>query len=377
MKFLHLSDLHLGKRLNDFSLLDDQRYILNEILKIADRETPDGVIIAGDVYDKTTPSAEAVELFDSFLTALAGRGIKVFIISGNHDSAERIAFGAELMCLGGVYLSPVYDGKLKPIILNDPHGEVALWLLPFLKPINARRILDNGAIESYTDAVAAAIGAMEIDKTKRNILVTHQFVTGAAKAGSEELSVGGSDNVDLSVFADFDYVALGHIHSAQNLDGNRVRYCGSPLKYSFSEIRHEKSVTVLELAEKGSLSVRTVPLTPQRDLVEIRASFEELRSQAFREAYSPEDYYRIILTDEEDVLNAYSLLSLHYPRIMALQYDNSRTRAAFSEEVFTSQENLSPMELFARLFSLQNGRELNEEETAVLDGMIRKVWGEA
>ena len=376
MKFFHLSDLHLGKRHSDFSLIEDQRYILNEIISLADSHTPDGVIIAGDVYDKTVPSAEAVELFDSFLVALAERQIKVFIISGNHDSPERVAFGGEIMQLGGVYLSPVYNGKVEPVCLADEYGEIKIWLLPFLKPILVRRHFPEKEIETYTDALAAAIDEMGIDPKERNLLVTHQFVTGADKAGSEELSVGGSDNVDITVFRDFDYVALGHIHSAQNLDGSRVRYCGTPLKYSFSEIHHKKSVTLLAMGEKGALTVEELPLAPLRDLEELKGDFETLRSEEFRTKQNRENYFRIILTDEEDIMNAYSLLSVHYPRIMSLQYDNSRTRAEASDEIFTAAENLSPFEMFAKLFALQNGRDMNENEIAVLEGMIDKIWKE-
>ncbi|MBQ2159762.1 MAG: exonuclease SbcCD subunit D, partial [Oscillospiraceae bacterium] len=216
MKLIHLSDLHLGKRVNEFSMTEDQEYILKRILNVIDAESPDGVLIAGDVYDKSVPSAEAVALFDEFLVRLAARGLKVFVISGNHDSPERIAFGSRIMEKGGVYLSPVYNGKVEPIRLEDDFGEVDLYLLPFVKPAHVRRYREDAGIQTYTDAVRCAVEDMQIDPSKRNVLVTHQFVTGASRSDSEERSVGGSDNVDAEVFGAFDYVALGHIHSPQN-----------------------------------------------------------------------------------------------------------------------------------------------------------------
>ena len=234
MKLIHLSDLHLGKRVNEFSMLEDQQYILTEILHIIDEEQPDGVLIAGDVYDKTVPSAEAVALLDDFLVRLAKRDLQIFLISGNHDSPERMAFGGRLMEGSGVHLAPVYDGRVRPIPMTDAYGTVNFYLLPFVKPAHVRRCFPEREITTYTDALAAAIEAMGVDTNGRNVLLTHQFVTGAARCDSEELSVGGTDNVDVSVFDPFDYVALGHIHGPQRVGRDTVRYCGTPLKYSFS-----------------------------------------------------------------------------------------------------------------------------------------------
>ena len=212
MKFIHLSDLHIGKRVNGVSMLEDQAYILEKILQQLDRIQPEAVLISGDVYDKSVPSAEAVTLFDDFLCALAERKLYVFIISGNHDSAERLAFGGRLLEDKGIYLSPVYDGSISPITLNDEYGSIHFWLLPFLKPVHVKRFYPQETIESYTDACRVAVQNMQLDPTQRNVLLAHQFVTGSATCDSEEISVGGTDNVDAAVFADFDYVALGHIH---------------------------------------------------------------------------------------------------------------------------------------------------------------------
>jgi exonuclease SbcD len=293
--------LHLGKRLHETSLIEDQEAILTQIIEIIEIEKPNGILIAGDIYDKSVPSAEAVQLFDYFLVELVKRKMEVFVISGNHDSPERIAFGSKIMDVSGVHLSPVYNGDIKPITLKGENEEVDVYMLPFIKPSHVRRFYDEEEISSYTDAVRVAIEKMHIDKARNNVLVTHQFVTGATRSDSEE-SVGGTDNVDASVFSDFDYVALGHLHKPQNCGSNRIRYCGTPLKYSFSEARDEKSVTVLTMGEKGVNDVRTVPLTPMRDMHEIKGTYEELTARSFYDGTTyRDDYMRITLTDEEDV----------------------------------------------------------------------------
>ena len=305
MKVLHVSDLHIGKRVNGMSMLDDQRYILRQILDIAEKRQVSVLLIAGDVYDKASPSAEAVTVFDAFLTDAVAAGLRVLAIPGNHDSAERIAYAQGLLEKQGVCLPPVYAGEVERVELEDEHGPVEFWLLPFLKPAHVRRWFPDAEIESYTDAVAAAIAHMDIDPAARNVLVTHQFVTGGARSGSEELSVGGTDNVDSSVFAPFDYVALGHLHGAQQIDRPTIRYAGSPLKYSFSEASQHKSVTVVTLGEKGAVDVRTLPLTPLRDLREIRGSYDELTARSFYEHTTyRSDYLHLILTDEQDVYDA-------------------------------------------------------------------------
>ena len=376
MKLIHLSDLHLGKRVNEFSMLEDQQYILTEILQIIDREKPDGVMIAGDVYDKSVPSAEAVALLDDFLVRLAKRDLQVFLISGNHDSPERMAFGGRLMAQSGVHLAPVYDGKVSPITLTDEYGPVNLYLLPFLKPAHVRRCFPEREILTYTDALAAAIEAMGVDPAQRNVLVTHQFVTGAARCDSEEISVGGTENVDVSVFGPFDYVALGHIHGPQQVGRETVRYCGTPLKYSFSEAKHQKSVTVVELGEKGAVSVRTVPLTPMRDLAELRGTYEDLTFRGFYDGTSyPRDYVHITLTDEEDIPDAVSKLRIIYPNLMKLDYDNKRTRAGIILEGAEDQQR-SPLELLEEFYEKQNGQPMGEEQRAFAKSLMERIWEE-
>ncbi len=375
MKLIHLSDLHLGKRVNGFSMIEEQEYILNEILHIVKEEQPDGILIAGDVYDKSVPSAEAVTLFDHFLAALSELKQKAFIISGNHDSAERLAFGASLMQHSGIYFSQVYSGHITPITLEDTYGAVKLWLLPFLKPANVRRFFPDQTLETYTDALAAAINEMDIDTAQRNVLITHQFVTGAVCCDSEERSVGGTDNVDAAVFDPFDYVALGHIHGPQRVCRDTIRYCGSPLKYSFSEANHKKSVTIVEFEEKGTIALRTIPLIPKRDLREIKGTYAELTERAFYHGTSlNEDYLHITLTDEEDVPDAITKLRIIYPYLMKLDYDNCRTRSDRAVTATEDAENKSPLELFSAFYEMQNNQPMSEAQTSFLSALITEIW---
>ncbi len=416
MKFIHLADLHIGKRVNAFPMLEDQRYILKQILTILREERPDGgVILAGDIYDKAIPSAEAVELFDEFLTQLAALRLRVFIIAGNHDSPERIAFGNRLMDRSGIYLSPVYDGHVKRITCPDTASSVTLsvanavdldagtypvesastfaaastcppvdvYLLPFLKPANVRRFYPEETIESYTDAMRVAIAHMDIDPTHRNLLVTHQFVTGASRSDSEDISVGGSDNVDASVFAPFDYVALGHLHGPQQMgeEGSPlIRYAGTPLKYSFSEARHHKSVTVVGIGEKKAdgvvdVCIGTRELRPLHDMREIRGSYEELTLRANYEGTATDDYIHATLTDEIEIPDAARHLQLIYPNLMKLDYDNARTRGQGSERLELEQlEEKSPLDLFSELFEKQNHKEMTEEQARYVQAQMEKIW---
>ena len=331
------------------------------------------MLIAGDVYDKPVPPAEAVELFDDFLVRLSRMEAEVFVISGNHDSPERIAFGGRLMEARGVHMSPVYDGTVTPVVLEDTWGQTAFYMLPFVKPAHVRRAFPEEAIESYTDAVRAAVTHMAPDPARRNVLVTHQFVTGAEQCESEELSVGGADNVDASVFAPFDYVALGHLHGPQRVGSDTIRYCGTPLKYSFSEKDHVKSVTVVELEEKGTVHVRTLPLTPLHDLRQIRGSYEEL---TLREKYlgtAVEDYLHVVLTDEEDVPGAIGRLRSIYPNIMKLDYDNLRTRSAGVSLAQEPTSHKSEEDWFAALYEAQNGQPMGEEQAAFCEALLEKI----
>ncbi len=375
MKFIHLSDLHIGKRVNEYSMLEDQEYILNQIIKITDEQKPDGVIIAGDVYDKSVPSAEAVALFDDFLVNLSKRNLYVFVISGNHDSPERIAFGGRLMEASKIYMSPVYDGEINAVTLEDDYGKINIWMLPFVKPVHVRRFNEDAEINTYTDALRVAVDNLDLDANERNLMITHQFVTGAERTESEEISVGGTDNVDVSVFDVFDYTALGHIHRPQNCKSEKVRYSGTPLKYSFSESKDNKSVTIVELKEKGKLSVDTIPLKPMRDMVEIKGKYDEIMLRDFYKSTTlQEDYVHITLTDEDDIPDAIGKLRTVYHNLMKLDYDNLRTRNMNSVVGAENAEKKSPYEHFSEFYEKQNNQPMNDNQIDFMKKLIEEVW---
>ncbi len=375
MKFLHISDLHIGKRVNEFSMLYDQCCILEQIISIAEKAEIEAVLIAGDIYDKPVPSAEAVELFDWFITQLNSRGWKVFCISGNHDSPERIAFGSGILSGGGVYMSPLYNGTLSKVTINGDTPPINIYLMPYLRPSAARKHFPDCEINTYTDAVKVVVDSLNLNTAEINILVAHQFVTGAVMSESEELSVGGLDNVDSYVFDSFDYVALGHIHRAQKIGRETVRYCGTPLKYSFSEAQNKKSVTIVSVNGKNNIEIDEVELNPIRDMRELKGSYMELTSLDNYKNTNTDDYLHIILTDSEDVQDAVSRLRIIYPNIMKLSYGN---RAVLQEcdisEVGT--ENKTPKEIFTELYEMQYGCEMTEEQIKLLDKTIKSVWEE-
>ncbi len=375
MKIMHLSDLHLGKRVNEFSMLEDQIYILNEIINIIDEQKPKVIILAGDIYDKPIPPAEAVEIFDDFLYKLSKRNPAVFIISGNHDSPERIAFGSRLFDKSGIYLSPVYNGKILPIPVDDECGNINFYMLPFIKPVHVRRFFPDAEVYTYTDALSTVISDMHIDTAQKNILITHQFVTGSSRTESEDVSVGGSDNVDADIFKDFDYVALGHIHRSQCCDSEYIRYCGTPLKYSFSESKDIKSITMLDIKEKGNIKLDFIPLTPLRDMVEIKGSYNELMLKSFYENTSlTDDYVHITLTDEEDIPDVITKLRVVYKNIMKLDYDNQRTKKSSEINLINDMDSKSPLELFDTFYELQNGKHLSDTQRVFLKNIIEEIW---
>ncbi len=389
MKFFHISDLHIGKRVNGFSMLEDQKYILDQIVDLAEKHRPDGILIAGDLYDRSMPSAEAVELADDFLYQFTQLQIPVFLISGNHDCAERIAYGGRMMEQAGIYVSRVFDGKMQKYSL----GDVDIWLLPYIKPAQIRRFYPEEEMETTQQAIEVILKHTELDDRRVNILVMHQFLAGASVCESEEMSVGGSDQVDVSIVEAFDYVALGHLHGPQKIGRDTVRYCGSPLKYSFSEAGHRKSVTVVEIAdrfaegidtEKASIdknmqddliSITQLPLIPRLDLREIRGPIDELICPEVYESANSQDYLHITLTDKDEVLDAIGRLRDIYPNIMRLDFAAAE-RGQNQEQQELILEEKSPMELFAEFFMMQNGYEMSEEQTQVIKEIWEKETGE-
>ncbi len=373
MKLFHLSDLHIGKRVNEFSMIEDQKYILTQILYAADQEKPDGILISGDVYDRTIPTAEAVQVFDAFLTRLSEQKIPAFIISGNHDSAERLAFGSSLMGKSGIYFSKVYDGTVEKIPMQDAYGTVWIYLLPFLRPSTIRHALPERAeeVRSAADAVRIALEQTKIDEKERNVLLAHQFVTGAKRCDAEELQVGDVDQIPAELFTSFEYVALGHIHSPQKVGRETVRYCGAPLKYSFSEAGQEKSITVVELKEKSSVDLRTIPLKPLHDLRKIRGTYLEVTAKSFYENRDCEDYLQVTLTDEEDVPDGMAKLRTIYPNLMRLEYDNKRTRSNAEVRAAERVEEKSELELFQEFYELQNNQSMTEVQEQFVEELLR------
>ncbi len=380
MKLIHLADLHLGKQVNGFSMMEDQRYILEEIIRMIRQEEADAVMIAGDVYDKPVPPAEAVSLFDEFLETLAKMGKEVFVISGNHDSAERLAFGSGLMNRSGIHISPVYSGEIQPVTVSDEYGEVNFWLLPFLKPVHVRRFIEDEkekeTVKTYDQALQYVLSHLPVDPQIRNILLTHQFITGAKTSDSEDFSVGGIDHVEAEHFRPFDYTALGHIHRPQKAGSETIRYCGSPLKYSFSEADREKSVPVIELGKKGDISLQLESLSPLHDMREIRGTYEQVTEKSFYEQKDLQSsYVRVTLTDEEDVPDALGKLRLVYPLLMRLDYDNARTRIQNEVSGEEAAEVKTPEDLLEDFYRLQNNHDMNERQKHIAKQCIGKVFG--
>lgn len=376
MRLMHLADLHIGKKVNEFSMLEDQKYILEQVLTLALDRKIDGVLIAGDIYDKAIPSVEAVSLFDMFLTRLSEYRLPVYMISGNHDSAERLSFGAKIMEKSSVYVVSEYAGCVEKVSVEDEYGILDIYLLPFIKPAYVRAVWGEEAeeIRTYQDAVACVMDKVALEKDHRSLLVAHQFVTGAAICDSEEHSVGGLDQVEVSCFGGFDYVALGHLHGPQSVGSDTVRYAGTLLKYSFSEVNHKKSVTIVELKEKGNVTVETCSLKPRHDMRKIRGSYEEITRKSNYEGTDTQDYVQITLTDEEDIFDAVGKLRVIYPNLMKVEYDNTRTRQSGQIELQDTAEDKMPMELAEELFELQNNKPMREEQKKYMEALITGIW---
>lgn len=371
MKLFHLSDLHLGKRVYAFSMLQDQRYVLEQVCALAEKHQLDSILLSGDLYDKPIPPVEAVQLLDEFLTKMQQMGIAVYAISGNHDSAGRVDFGSRILQQQNLHICGAFDGKLYHVSKEDAFGEIHFYLLPFLKPAIVSAFREGGESLTYAEAVKWALETMDIDTTKRNVLLAHQFVTWkgtAEESDSETKTLGGVDEMDASLFFDFDYVALGHLHSPQRIGRDTIRYGGSPLKYSFSELRQKKGVTLVEIQEKGNITTEFLPLEPLHPLREIKGTLADLL-EAAEEAGGSEDYVRAILTDEGAVYDPVGRLRVYYPNLMTLEMAQRGERQEdFSLQL--DQEQLSGPALFAGFFEKQNDREMSEAQKA----LVEKIW---
>ena len=393
MRFLHLSDLHIGKTVNGFSMLEEQRNVFEQLIGYVKNEKPDAVLIAGDVYDRAVPSVEAVRLFDDFLTGLAAEEVVVMLISGNHDSPERLNYASRLLSDKKLHLFGVFDGMPRQVVLRDSFGEVSFWLLPFIKPAGIRGLFGEQEVDSYEEAVSHALAAADIDFSQRNVLLSHQYYTAAGvnaiRSESELSPVGGLDAIDAGVLARFDYVALGHLHGAQNV-GESIRYAGSPLKYSFSECRQRKSAALIDLHQKGSgFDCTLLPLTPLKDMREIKGPLEQLLNDEVSSQGNREDYLRVTLTDEDEIIDPMGKLRSVYPNVMALAFDNTRTRAATA--LFSLDEGvagdignagrlekieaLSPYELFSEFFLEVRGSVMSADQQRFVREFLEEEGG--
>lgn len=378
MKLIHLADLHIGKRVNEISMIEDQRYILKQVLECVVEEQPDGILVAGDIYDRMVPSVEAVQLLDTFLTELSNQKVPVYLISGNHDSAERVSFGAKLLTKSQIYMATQYQGKMEKVTMQDAYGRVNLYLLPFLKPAQVRAVWKEEAegISTYQDAIDFVMAKEEINPEERNVLVAHQFVAGAQTCDSEERSIGGLDQIAATSYQVFDYVALGHLHGPQQVSRKTIRYAGTLLKYSFSEIHHKKSITIVELREKGQVEVRQRPVHPLHDMRQLRGNYEELVKRENYENTDTEDYLRIILSDEEDIYDAVGKLRVIYPNLMRLEYDNTRTRKRQTIGETEPVEKKMPIDFMEELYQIQNNKAMSLEQRNYMKKMMETIWEE-
>lgn len=376
MRFIHLSDLHIGIKLNNVSLIEDQREILKQVVDLARTERVEAIILAGDIYDKSVPAEGAVELLDEFLNNLVQLDIAVLIIPGNHDSATRLSFGATQLLNSRVYIAKPYAGFVEKISLEGKLGEVVdFYLLPFIKPAMVRPYFPEEDISSYDDAIQKVLANLELDKEHCNVLVAHQFVTGASTCDSEAITVGNLDNISVQHFEAFDYVALGHIHTPQNIvNSPKYRYCGTLLKYSFSEVNQQKSVTVVDIMPGKKLSVELFHLKPVHDLRIIRGSYQELMSPEFYRQQECSDYLEIILTDESEVPEAIGRLRTVYPNVLQLGYDNSRSKNEYMLEMQADVDKISPHKLFGDFYKWRNNQDLNPKQITILDDIISEIW---
>lgn len=381
MKLMHLSDLHLGKLALEQSMIDDQKYILNQIIDIVKKEKVDIVLIAGDVYDKSIPTIEAVNLFSNFLTKLYKLKVLVFVISGNHDSKDRLSFGNELFVDNGIYIEGIFNGNLRCETANDKYGKLNIYMLPFIKPVEIKRFYPDEIIDTYEDAIKCILKHSSINKNERNIIMVHQFVTSLGedviRSDSESISLGGIDNIDVTLFKDFDYVAMGHIHGPQKVGRETVRYSGSPLKYSFSEVNQKKSVCIIEFNSKEDINISKIPLIPIKDMRVIKGPFDKLISKEIVNLENKNDYLDVILTDDDYIINAIGKLRKFYPNILKLEYENKISSNEVLDNIDIDKSNMSPIDLFSEFYKMQNGIELSVKKKKIIEEVIKEVNDEA
>lgn len=383
MRLIHLADLHIGKRLKEFSFLDEQRYILDQVLSKVRELQPDGIILAGDIFDKAIPSEEALQLLEDFLKELAAAKLQILMVAGNHDSVKRLSFGSSFMQYAGVHIASHYQGRAEMVSLQDAAGlRVNCYLLPHLKPSTVRDYLpeeEQSSITNTETAVAKAIDLMEIDKSQLNLLIAHQTVGGfeAGQAGSEDntFSIGGSDNVSPEILQDFDYVALGHLHNPQQVgEFAHIRYAGTPLIYSFSSHERPKSMTIIDLRGKGDISITTVPLVPRLRVISREISYQELMQESFykAEGFNPQDIFHFILTDKDYIANAYLELRSIYPNMLEMSYKRDSSLAADAAGIVLT-EGKTVLELLEEFYKQVHQQEFDQEQKAYLKDILEEM----
>ena len=382
MRILHLADLHLGKILQEQPLIEDQKYMLEEIIKKVQEENIEIILISGDIYDRSIPQTDAVDMLDYFLNKLI-KDLKkqVFMISGNHDSKERLGFGNKIFENDGLYISSKYEGQIKKVELQDEYGKLNIYLLPFIKPVEVKKYFED-EILSYDETIKKIIEKENIDETQRNIILTHQFVTcigeEVERTDSETISLGGIDNVDISNYDKFDYVAIGHVHRPQRIGRDTARYAGTMLKYSFSEVNHKKTIPIIDFKEKGNINIKLVELIPLRDMREIKGPIEELIKKENYKNTNTEDYIKAIITNEEPVYDAIGQIRKVYPNVLKLEIQNSKSSVSQNDEKEKELQNIknkSEVELFNEFYKFQNYTELNDEQTQVIENIVKEIKG--
>lgn len=379
MKLLHLADLHIGKVINEFSMLEDQKYILHQAAELAAEEKTDGVILAGDIYDRSVPTAEAVSVLNKFLEKLADLGQKIFVISGNHDSPERIGFAGSILARGGLYMEGSFLPELKKVELTDAFGPVNIYFLPFARAGAMQKVLGLEAGTDLTACIRRVIENTKINPAERNVLITHHFVTGNGAepevSDSEyPVSVGGTENVDASVFDGFDYVALGHIHKPQSIGRKEVCYAGSPLKYSFSECGREKSAVLVTLGEKerGVTMERRV-LKPLHDMRKVKGELAELLKEEVVSLADRSDYLFVTLTDEKELFEPMEQLRTRYPNVMQLELEKNIRHEGAAVSLKEQLREKSLLEIYRDFYEAVTDRPLDESREAVVAALLKEI----
>lgn len=368
LSFIHISDLHIGKRLYGYDLHEDQKYMLNRIIGLVEERKPDIVLIAGDIYDRVIPSEESTALVSDLLQRLQSTGSEIFVIAGNHDPSEKLTYLSDIADKHGLHIVGNFNGKLEKRTVNNTD----IYMLPYVRIADVRRYFPEDDIESLDDAVKVILNAADIDKERINVLIAHQFVMGATVSGSEDLMIGGESPLSCSIFSDFDYVALGHIHRAQNIGNANIRYSGSVLKYSVSEKGSKVALSGM-ISDDGNVDVEEIRLEPLHDVIIRKGSFSQIMAND-----STDDYIYIILTDEIDVPDAVSALSSKFPRFLSMEYDNARTNSYLDINwLAAAEEERSPEEYFSELFESMTRKTMSDEQRNTLESVIAEIWGNA